>query len=191
MEDWLRGVQSKLKGVELDRVMAVCWKLWNNRNNWIWDGKGWSSMDVVFSAESILQEYNSLISNLIESRTRGVGVVAWDCAGVCVGWRQKHIELPVVPEHAELLVAAEAVDLCIEKGWTRFIVEGDCLSIICRFAGDEDDDSTVGHLLSEIRFRAKEISCCSFVYVQRNSNIHAHNMARAVRETIVVEFIPP
>ncbi|KAK4422989.1 hypothetical protein Salat_1881500 [Sesamum alatum] len=108
-----------------------------------------------------------------------------------MGWRRKHIELPVAPEHAELLAAAEAVDLCIEQAWTNVIVEGDCLSIIRRLAGDEEDDSAVGHLLSKVRLRAKDINCCSFAYVHRNANIPAHNLARAARDTIVGEIIPP
>ncbi|KAK4420164.1 hypothetical protein Salat_2429300 [Sesamum alatum] len=155
VESWFRSVTKKLDSPKGDRALTLCRQLWLNRNRWLWKNGGSSPLEIVARTRWILsdfEEYSCSLNNSVAAprvsikinfdgatfadlNSAGVGVIARNSDGVCIGWRKRLVPIRASPEHIELLAAAEAVAFGKEMGWNRIIVEGDCLLAIFQAEG--------------------------------------------------------
>ncbi|KAK4438681.1 hypothetical protein Salat_0202600 [Sesamum alatum] len=155
VESWFCGVSEELDGPAADSALTLYWQLWLNRNRWLWKNGGLSPPDIVWRAHCLLSEFGEYCTSLkgherkddirrkwqpppagfvkinldgaifAETNSAGIGVLACDSLGACIGWRKRHVDIKASPEHIELLAAATAVDLGKDKGWDQVIIEGD------------------------------------------------------------------
>ncbi|KAK4435385.1 hypothetical protein Salat_0701900 [Sesamum alatum] len=113
-----------------------------------------------------------------EENAAGIRVIARSSNGTCVGWRKRLLPFKAAPEHCEMLAAATAVFFGKEKGWNHVMIEGDCLLVITKLTNEDQDFSTLGNLVQDIKNNSKDFSFCRFIHVPREANILAHRLAR-------------
>ncbi|KAL0447178.1 UNVERIFIED_CONTAM: hypothetical protein Slati_1845700 [Sesamum latifolium] len=87
----------------------------------------------------------------------GLGVVARDERGSCLGWLSRRISVLASGEMAEAWAAREAVQLATHNAWPSVIIEGDCLVLI-----------------SKLRVSDRDLSPVGFSFVKRIGNSVAH-----------------
>ncbi|KAL0415243.1 UNVERIFIED_CONTAM: hypothetical protein Slati_3356200 [Sesamum latifolium] len=64
-----------------------------------------------------------------ENSDVGIGIIARDSTGICVGWLSKRFHLKASPETIEALAAREAIQLGVRRGRKRIVLEGDCANL--------------------------------------------------------------
>ncbi|KAL0312170.1 UNVERIFIED_CONTAM: hypothetical protein Sradi_5616300 [Sesamum radiatum] len=60
----------------------------------------------------------------------GVGVIAHDSLGNCVGWLSRDVARAGDGELAKAIAARDATQLALRRGWSSVQFEGDCSSLI-------------------------------------------------------------
>ncbi|KAK4487212.1 hypothetical protein RD792_006532 [Penstemon davidsonii] len=108
----------------------------------------------------------------------GIGLIARDCFGDCVGWRGITINLPLSPEASEALAALRAVEFSLEKGWRNLIIEGDCLSVIQGILDLKLSAGVLGSVFEDINVLAKDFHSFKALHVFREHNVAAHSLAK-------------
>jgi ribonuclease HI len=122
------------------------------------------------------------------SRRMGIGIVIRNHMGECsVACSELGMEV-TVPEVAEALAVRRALSLAETEGFDKVIVASDCLSLIQRLIGSENDRSSVGVVVQDIKAQASGFSSVSFVHVYRQCNVAAHTLARSAEHFISVIF---
>ncbi|KAL0316742.1 UNVERIFIED_CONTAM: hypothetical protein Sradi_5552400 [Sesamum radiatum] len=107
----------------------------------------------------------------------GIGGVARDSSGAVLAWFSCRFSRQVNGEIAEALAAREAVDLAIRHGWSKVLIEGDCLSLINKLNSSDLDQSYTRPLVQDIKLATSFSSTLSFAHVVRNNNTMAHKLA--------------
>ncbi|KAK4401657.1 hypothetical protein Sango_0906400 [Sesamum angolense] len=108
----------------------------------------------------------------------GIGIIARDSAGACVGWKSVRKQGSFVPEMVEAMAAREAILLACRVGWRRIILEGDCANIYQKLSALSPDCSALGAIIRDIKCLALNFDLCSFSLVRRSGNKVAHCLAR-------------
>jgi hypothetical protein len=112
------------------------------------------------------------------TRRMGIGAVirdhTWNCLVAC----SEQSEEVVAPEIAEALAMRRAIILPKEEGFSKIIVNSDCLSVVKRVTSDQDDRSLCGPVIHDIRRLAQDFVSYSFRHVYRGLNIVAHSLAK-------------
>jgi ribonuclease HI len=81
----------------------------------------------------------------------GVGVVIRDHNGVCVTACNEYQEEVTSPEIAEALALRCTITLARDEGFTKIIINSDCLFVVNRVNVGEDDRSLCGPVIHDIR----------------------------------------
>ncbi|KAK4398964.1 hypothetical protein Sango_1371900 [Sesamum angolense] len=100
----------------------------------------------------------------------GIGIIARDSAGACVGWKSVRKQGLFEPEMVEALAAREAILLACWVGWRRIILEGDCANIYQKLSALSHDCSALGAIIRDIKCLALNFDLCSFSLVRRSGN---------------------
>ncbi|KAK4429703.1 hypothetical protein Salat_1270900 [Sesamum alatum] len=106
----------------------------------------------------------------------GIGVVARDSEGACLGWLSRTLANGGSPEVVEAYAAWEALRLAWQWGWPRVIIEGDCASILNKITAETQDRSAVGPLVSDVRSLASHFESVSFSFVRGSCNAVADRL---------------
>ncbi|KAA3467328.1 reverse transcriptase [Gossypium australe] len=106
-----------------------------------------------------------------------VGIVARDREGSVL------LSLSTFYQQVESAFAAEAIacrtttQLGIDMQWSKFIIEGDALSIIKNCRTRNRDKSMIGAYIHDIQQLMAKIKSCRFKYIPRAANNLAHTIA--------------
>ncbi|KAL0399540.1 UNVERIFIED_CONTAM: hypothetical protein Sradi_2297300 [Sesamum radiatum] len=84
----------------------------------------------------------------LETSEVGIGIVARDSNGSCIGWLSKRFCFNATPEIIETIAAREAVLLGIRRGWQKIVLEGDCSNL---FYKQETESGSLSHWLYHLR----------------------------------------
>jgi ribonuclease HI len=112
------------------------------------------------------------------SRRMGLGVVIRDHNGVCLTACSEYHEEVTSPEIAEALALRRAINLAKDEGFTKIIINLDCLSVVNRVNAVEDDRSLCGPVIYDIRKLMPSFTSCSIKHVVRGLNVAAHTLAK-------------
>jgi hypothetical protein len=66
-----------------------------------------------------------------------------------------------------------------EHPFSKVVLVSDCLSLIQRISSPRLDRSSLGSIISDIKFLAADFKSCSFKFSSRSSNVVAHKLARS------------
>ncbi|KAH9734279.1 putative reverse transcriptase/RNA-dependent DNA polymerase [Citrus sinensis] len=86
-KDWLQALFRNCTNEQCWIAVMVCWKLWCNRNNLVWQGKCDTAKQIVNAAGNLLFQWQSAKSSVISNQVSSdpcVGAVAWSPPRV--GW---------------------------------------------------------------------------------------------------------
>ncbi|KAL0416762.1 UNVERIFIED_CONTAM: hypothetical protein Slati_3508100 [Sesamum latifolium] len=69
-ENWMRAAYWDLRGPEYDYFLAICWALWRERNNWLFEGSVSKAHEIVgFAKRCCITNSTSTL----DVQSRGVG----------------------------------------------------------------------------------------------------------------------
>jgi ribonuclease HI len=85
----------------------------------------------------------------------GSGVVIRDHNGVYLTACSERVDEVVTPEIAEALAMRRAMSLAKDEGFSKIIVNSDCLSVVKRVMSDTEDRSSCGPVIRDIKNLAK------------------------------------
>jgi hypothetical protein len=71
-----------------------------------------------------------------------------------------------------------AMSLAKDEGFSKIIVNSDCLSVVKRVMSDTEDRSSCGRVARDIKNLEKTFRSCSFRHVNRVINAAAHSLAK-------------
>ncbi|KAL0361921.1 UNVERIFIED_CONTAM: hypothetical protein Sradi_3876600, partial [Sesamum radiatum] len=205
---WIRLMADTLSTADFGLFLELCWMIWWCRNQKLFRGECLTPNQAVCFARQYIDSYLLQNSDapsffpsgvlvrwqppfpgtiklnfdgtvLIGGLRTGVGVVARDHWGACLGWVSVHLSRSSPAELAEALTAREANLLAHRLGWSSVVLEGDYASLICKLASASHDLSAVGLIVFHILAFARSFLCCDFLFVRRECNSVAHRLARS------------
>ncbi|KAK4382134.1 hypothetical protein Sango_2901400 [Sesamum angolense] len=108
----------------------------------------------------------------------GIGVVARNDRGDCVGWLSLRLAKTSDGPLAEAFAAREAVLFAINRGWQNVVLEGDCATLITKLLSGLRDFSAIGSITLDIQNLISYFQFSRFSFVQRSCNSVAHALAK-------------
>ena len=90
----------------------------------------------------------------------------------------QRIPLPSTTIEVEALVAQRAMELALEIGLNKGVLEGDSLILMNALKTNSHSLAQFGHIIKDIQFLASQFSIISFSHVKRHCNTIAHSIAR-------------
>ncbi|KAL0324110.1 UNVERIFIED_CONTAM: Urea-proton symporter DUR3 [Sesamum calycinum] len=108
----------------------------------------------------------------------GIGVVARNDRGDCVGWLSLRLAKTSDGPLAEAFAAREAVLFAINRGWQNVVLEGDCATLITKLLSGLRDFSAIGSITLDIQNLISYLQFSRFSFVQRSCNSVAHALAK-------------
>lgn len=196
----------KLKGYQMDWFFIVAWKIWSSRNAVIMEKKIWEAGVTFQRADSFYQEWflssesdQGTLSARIpgcwvpppvdfvkvnfdgafskESNFSGVGVVIRNERGELMACLEKQIARGVDVSHVESSAALSAVELAIDCGFEKVIIEGDALAVTKAIESKDMDLSSKGHQIEEIKRLCRFFRSFSICHIKREGHEVANCLA--------------
>ena len=90
----------------------------------------------------------------------------------------QRIPLPTTAIEVEALATRRAMELALETGLNKGVLEGDSQVLINALNTNSYSLSQFGHIVNNIRYLASHLSILSYSHVWRHYNIVAHSSAR-------------
>ena len=87
-------------------------------------------------------------------------------------------------EEAEVLACRKAVEFSREVGFSRVIIEGDCLKVMRALSVSTENSSLLGHIYEDIKFNLRGMQVLSINWVKKGGNMVAHTLAKHARNLI-------
>lgn len=113
-----------------------------------------------------------------QGRSGGGGAVVRDQHGKFLAGACHFFPSIDAPEMAELLACRRAVQLTMEIGKNKLMLETDCQSVVTALVSQERDRSTNGLLVEEIKMMLKSMDQYQVRWARRTANSAAHILAR-------------
>jgi ribonuclease HI len=108
----------------------------------------------------------------------GLGIIARDSSGFCLGARSVTKQMQVPPKRAEILAALQAVQFSKEVGFMDVIFEGDAAQIVKEIQSEHHSFSRIGHLLECIHSEMRSFRMVSFSFIPCDCNRAANILAK-------------
>lgn len=201
---WSKDILCDQRFSELDRakIITVMWAIWTSRNN-ITHDRG--SIDPVFSIKRIKYDLalldiplehakimpgygwrppeedwvkiNTDAGTSTDSNKGGAGGVARSPTAFLAAWSRPYpgITDPLV---AEALALRDGVIFAKLRGFTRVVLEVDCLEVVRLWDSRLFSRSLIAPILAEIEGLASSFISFCIQHVSRNSNFSAHLCAK-------------
>ncbi|KAA3455898.1 reverse transcriptase [Gossypium australe] len=182
-EQWLIWV---FEQVNLHQCRIFCCALWAIWGDWNWRIH---NKKVSTGAEigNFIINYLAEIDDSVKINVDGAfdshnnisasGVVVRDNEGsVLLSWSKIHKGVHSAFE-AEAVACREAVQIGVEHGWPKIIIEGDSLTIIKKCQNQDRDRSMLGAYIQDIQMMVSSSRKFVFKHVPRLANILAHSIA--------------
>ncbi|KAL3831133.1 hypothetical protein ACJIZ3_019935 [Penstemon smallii] len=187
---WFKSVISKSDSSEFGLFITYCWWIWFSRNKFIWESSEIQPHTLCTFAGDYYRRYQQSTHRFAAPKpnrtlgTRGppphgcikinmdaalghggesigIGLIARNWDGECVGWSYINMKFPLNPESAEAIVALRAIEFDKEKGWR-----------------DLSSNGMLGPIYEDIKLLAKHFTSFDALHVFRKCNKAAHCLAR-------------
>ncbi|KAL3839388.1 hypothetical protein ACJIZ3_023979 [Penstemon smallii] len=220
IESWFNFVRSKTDAKEFGRFSMFCWWIWYSRNKWVWENSDLQPPQLCVLASNFVTRFldsRPHISNQPRSLSSyswtpppngfckinmdaafstngeavGIGLLARNSAGACIGWSTKTFRLPLNPESAEALGALSAIEFGLAHGWENLIIEGDCLAVIHGIRNTSSSLCALGPIYDDIRRLAVGLHSFQALHVVRIHNSAAHGLAKLAASDFSFSFVLP
>lgn len=113
-----------------------------------------------------------------EYNAYGLGMVARNDKGELIQAKSK-CRFGIVSVHmAEALAIKEALSWIQDRGWSKVVVESDCLTAIQAIRSKVSMRSPYGHVIHSCRNMLEGLNTVSLFFVKRCANMAAHELAR-------------
>ncbi|KAL0410641.1 UNVERIFIED_CONTAM: hypothetical protein Slati_3653800 [Sesamum latifolium] len=217
---WIEKTALGVKGEEFDYFLILCWAMWWNRNRTLMEHTTLWPEELVqftkhylhsfhqvhaspnrFSGVKAVERWSPPASDWINvnfdgaiftsTAEIGIGVIARDSRGHCVGWKSVRQRRVADAELVEAFAAREAISFAHPFQWPRIILEGDCSNIIVKLSAPGLDSSSVGPILRDVKFIAADFNRCYFSHIRRTGNRVAHYLGRHASCSVSGDIVLP
>ncbi|XP_031107832.1 uncharacterized protein LOC116012436 [Ipomoea triloba] len=204
--DWLELNFNTKADNDLCLLISICWKIWEARNEKIWNQKIFNASHICLSAANLLSEWNTanlpmnfsripatltkwtspptLMYKLnvdaaldINNKRMGFGFALRDSTGALVAARSAPYFRLFMPNEAEAMGVKEALKWVKSMNMDNLQVESDCLQVINGINSDLTI-SSFDLILNDVRKLASCFTNICFLFVKRSANRVAHILAR-------------
>ncbi|EPS68811.1 hypothetical protein M569_05963, partial [Genlisea aurea] len=118
-------------------------------------------------------------SGLTTSKGTGFGGIIRDAQGTCIAWFAFNNPHRLDPEHGELMAATFVMELALDLGYKKMVLEGDCLSIINALKSKQNMEvSPLGNVFADIFSLIDQCDEFRPEHVRRDRNKTAHQLAK-------------
>jgi ribonuclease HI len=108
----------------------------------------------------------------------GLGIIARDSKGLCMGARSITQQVKTDPKTAEIMAALQAMQFSKDAGFWEVIFEGDAAQVVKEIMSDPPLLSKAGHFIESIQQDMHHFRSASFQAIPRDCNTAAHNLAK-------------
>ncbi|KAL0409532.1 UNVERIFIED_CONTAM: putative ribonuclease H protein [Sesamum radiatum] len=214
---YARQVRKSFDDEQFNWFAVLCWRLWGRRNGFVMENRECTPFDCVTFGGSLLFDFRNSVavkpSDLPSRNTWqppdresikinfdaaifdngkgvGLGTIAQDWRGNCLTWRTMCLPNACSPEHGEAMAARLAMEVRCQGGWTKCIIEGDCLQVVNKLQNKEEDLSVIGCIIADIHRLIPLWGHTSFSFTRRLGNQAAHLLANSTMGS-VEGIVPP
>ena len=103
--------------------------------------------------------------------------------------------MPKIAIEVEALEARHAMELALETGLNKRVLEGDSLILMNALKSNSHSLAQFSHIINDIQYLASQFSIISFSHVRRHCNTVAHLIARRAISfsslQVWMEDVPP
>jgi ribonuclease HI len=107
----------------------------------------------------------------------GMGMIARDSNGACLGAKNVTKDLLTDSATAEAMAALSAMYFCREVGFFEVILEGDAIQVLQAINSDPPFLSKFGHFIESIHHEKRNFKSVDFSFIPREGNAVAHALA--------------
>ncbi|KAJ8753622.1 hypothetical protein K2173_022863 [Erythroxylum novogranatense] len=181
--------------------MCLCWQVWTARNDLIWNHRVTAPLSIWTRTLRSYHDWlraqeeeapprppegttiwqppalawvkiNVDAVTVVDGSSTGYGCIARDSSGLVLRVRIGRLEGAFRPKIAEALAIKEALSWIECTGWSRVIVESDCLLVIQALLARHFADATAfGDVISHSRVLVSQLDCeVVFYHVRRYAN---------------------
>ncbi|XP_022772491.1 uncharacterized protein LOC111315181 [Durio zibethinus] len=112
-----------------------------------------------------------------QGRTGGTEIIIRDQNGGVLGAAAICIDKANDPFQVEASAAVRALNFAKEMGFTKIMLEEDCLTVIRKLKEMEQDLSPIGTVIEEAKWRMSRLHECHVMHLLRSGNMVAHQLA--------------
>ncbi|KAL0004817.1 hypothetical protein SO802_012378 [Lithocarpus litseifolius] len=190
-----------------ERIIAICWGIWKNRNEVRHGDKGRAGREITRSSLSLLEEFQTVNEGLQATRMNapevvkwlpprpgcykvnvdgavfskrkqvGIGVVIRDSLGEVVAALSKKMALPLGALETAKALE-EGIQFVSDVGVRDVIFEGDSMNICNSVQGLSEPPSSVQNIIAGILRRVQSFRTFKFTHTKRQGNVPAHLLAQ-------------
>ncbi|KAL0373090.1 UNVERIFIED_CONTAM: hypothetical protein Scaly_0990600 [Sesamum calycinum] len=204
---WVEHLAKSLPTEDFDRLLTICWMIWWNRNRALMERRFFQADELLSFALNYLTSFQQVSvspgrlpqvpspsrwsppersvvklnfdgATFASSSEFGLGVIARNSFGECIGWKAVRKQGLHKPEMVEAFAAREAILLACRFGWKEIFLEGDCATLHFKLSSSQSDCSDSGTIIRDIKSLASVFDSCSFSLIRRTGNKAAHCLAR-------------
>uniref|UniRef100_A0A803PDJ7 RNase H type-1 domain-containing protein n=1 Tax=Cannabis sativa TaxID=3483 RepID=A0A803PDJ7_CANSA len=154
-------------------MVALCWSIWNARNDKVLNNKTSSVESIVFSAQSYLNQWLTAHSSNVIFPSPGL------IPGVLIEGVTKLFNGSATPELVEAMGVKEALSWIKRNQPCQAILETDCLVFIQALRSSIEMIFMFGQVVKDCKVLLKELKSVSIFFIRRSANKVAHSFARA------------
>ncbi|KAH9754875.1 reverse transcriptase domain-containing protein [Citrus sinensis] len=192
--DWFEQVFTRCCKDDCNLAVMLCWRLWFNRNDKVWNNHGSRAQSLVNAAGHCLfqwQEAKRRTFTIAEDIPLGHGSVCWgkppvvsfggvirDSGGDFIAAKCQSFPGSFHPREAEALAVREALSWIKHMQLSKIIIETDCLNVYSALLSPSASSNGFGLLIADCRAIAQVIGEVRFSFVRRSANAAAHSVAR-------------
>ncbi|XP_031105516.1 uncharacterized protein LOC116010303 [Ipomoea triloba] len=208
-EGWLSCVLSGHDEQLIHACVALCYSIWMNRNDMVFNHKAWSTNEVMRMTTLFLNEWNSPLINNVEpadpnirhhnsfvqengsvhihvdaavfsDKVEGfISAIVHDGDRRFLGARSDSVRCLHDPILAEATTVKEALSWAKDCGWQKLVIYSDCQLVCTMLRTSSPNLSYTGYVLRDCLSLKRHFVYVSFQFVPRSANTLAHALARA------------
>ena len=197
---------TELKVSDFEFFIIIMWELWNHRNNVCSGKKAWKPGELLEWSASFLRDYRNACAGVkqeqagarqsrwspppidvvaisvdaavrAENRRVGLGIMARDSKGVVLGAETTVLHLGLSPQVAEASAVFHGMLFALDKGWSRIVIQSDCMEVISAIQKRGARATELGTVLNDIFILVSRFENISFIFHPRGCNKAAHVLA--------------
>ena len=185
----------------LERIIAICWGIWKNKNKVFHGGKGRVGRAITRSSLRLLEEFEIVnedpqatrvsapevvkwrpprpdcykvnVDGVVFSKRKqvGIGVVIRDSGGVVVAALSKKMALPLGALETEAKALEEGIQFACDVGVRDVILGSDSMNICNSVQGLSEPPSSVQNIIAGILRQVQSFRTFEFTHTKRQGNV--------------------
>uniref|UniRef100_A0A803L195 RNase H type-1 domain-containing protein n=1 Tax=Chenopodium quinoa TaxID=63459 RepID=A0A803L195_CHEQI len=205
--DWAQACLARLKGADYGLFFTVSWVIWTARNRRLFEGEVCNptqSMEYAMERVKELQKDEEEVrgggvsacqkwqppsvglhnlnvdGGAVEGCRESAGAVVHDSGGevqLAAAWRFKDRGEPMIAEAKAVLMGLQ---MAVDGGFTRLVVETDCQGLMTVIKSQEKGCSSLHLILDDIYHVCSLLDFVSWSFVRRDYNKVAHGLAHCL-----------